>query len=400
MVLLCTVVSTSVVVGINNHRDFDDATLKEILEDPELSELLDDPDKLLKMLKRKLRGPSINSDDKCYIATNKADTIIKTKESQDLGAVFIAVPTVTGRQDCIDACCNSTGCNTAIVKEKDGEAGCYLFDCKDPNVCVFNEHSGFSSIQFYARHLAVSDSENSVTKSSSTTSHSATTRTIAPASAGQLYSRCAMDRDCIGGHRVQCNNDHICLCRHGFHECDGICRQDCSRYEFECVNKDNPELSECIAVYYHCDGIAQCRDGSDELNCNHSSISQHLPVPVSVTSNAVTASSTRASNSNSSNHTPQASQPPVTHSTSMSAERHSQTEFSVDTDLVVSSHPVHHDAMPIAKGAVIALTLGIAIVTLLLVFVGCHLRRIRKTSWKGRLRRPVDEDYLINGMYL
>ena len=43
--------------------------------------------------------------------------------------------------------------------------------------------------------------------------------------------------------------------------------QDCSRYQFECVNVDQPVLSECIAVYDACNGVVQCSDGSDEISC-------------------------------------------------------------------------------------------------------------------------------------
>jgi hypothetical protein len=56
---------------------------------------------------------------------------------------------------------------------------------------------------------------------------------------------------------------------------------------------------------------------------------------------------------------------------------------------------------PGINGAVAALSLGIMITAILLVYAGCRFRRIRKISL--RRYRPVgnnDADYLVNGMYL
>ena len=52
------------------------------------------------------------------------------------------------------------------------------------------------------------------------------------------------------------------------------------------------------------------------------------------------------------------------------------------------------------KGAVVALSLGLAITFLLLFFVGCRLRNVRKRLRRGRPMNSNEADYLINGMYL
>ena len=52
------------------------------------------------------------------------------------------------------------------------------------------------------------------------------------------------------------------------------------------------------------------------------------------------------------------------------------------------------------KGAVIALSLGLVISALLLFFVGCRLRTVKKRLRRGRPLNSNEADYLINGMYL
>lgn len=38
--------------------------------------------------------------------------------------------------------------------------------------------------------------------------------------------------------------------------------------QFECKNAGQPLITpQCVATYNKCDGIAHCKDGSDELNC-------------------------------------------------------------------------------------------------------------------------------------
>lgn len=53
-----------------------------------------------------------------------------------------------------------------------------------------------------------------------------------------------------------------------------------------------------------------------------------------------------------------------------------------------------------SKGAVIALSLGLVISALLLFFVGCRLRNVKKRLRRGRPLNSNEADYLINGMYL
>jgi len=95
----------------------DDKLIQQILDDPQLSVLLDDPEKLMDMLKEKLHSPT-KSRNKCLVATNKRHTIIKTRESQKAGAIFLTGLTVDSLQACVDACCDNFSCNTAVMKRK------------------------------------------------------------------------------------------------------------------------------------------------------------------------------------------------------------------------------------------------------------------------------------------
>jgi len=50
--------------------------------------------------------------------------------------------------------------------------------------------------------------------------------------------------------------------------------------------------------------------------------------------------------------------------------------------------------------AVIALSFGISITAVLIIFASCHFCRRRRGSWKGRRLHIGETDYLVDGMYL
>ena len=56
--------------------------------------------------------------------------------------------------------------------------------------------------------------------------------------------------------------------------------------------------------------------------------------------------------------------------------------------------------VPSNRGAVIALAMGLSITALLLLFVGCRLRSVKRRLRRGRPLTSNEADYLINGMYL
>lgn len=87
-------------------------SLNKLLSDPSLSELLNDPDLWL-ILKKRLGTPM-----ECLSDSRRNNSIIKTKDSLDAGATFIAAPTVKNDQECEKECCKAESCNTAVLKIK------------------------------------------------------------------------------------------------------------------------------------------------------------------------------------------------------------------------------------------------------------------------------------------
>lgn len=52
------------------------------------------------------------------------------------------------------------------------------------------------------------------------------------------------------------------------------------------------------------------------------------------------------------------------------------------------------------KTAVLVLAMGLSITAILLIFVGCRLRNVKRRLRRGRPLNSNEADYLINGMYL
>lgn len=66
----------------------------------------------------------------------------------------------------------------------------------------------------------------------------------------------------------------------------------------------------------------------------------------------------------------------------------------------VQSHVVVESPTDSHQGPIVALGLGLGITVILLFFVGCRLRNVKRRIRKGRALHSNEADYLINGMYL
>lgn len=424
-------------------------SLNKLLSDPSLADLLDDPDLWL-ILKKRIGTPM-----ECLADSRRNNSIIKTKDSLDAGATFIAAPTVPNDKECEKECCKEKSCNTAVLKTKGGNSNdlaCYLFDCKTPNLCVFTSHPGFTVLDFsYARdfdphaqeldQLALS-SPNALHSTTSTTTATTTTvatttlaRTKKPQDNGQsksadLFSECRQTSDCRD-QSTDCLAGY-CVCQQGYHVVEMQCRRDCNQeLEFECNNKGNPLFSECIAVYDYCDGIAQCSDGSDESSClenskhkadpegrvngDHQVVQNNGPPttasPAPEAQPSVYNIPTKSLNPETSTPVksslvPEAAKsslagPSSTHQDLLSVQI-KQASQAPDVNAEVKEEKVERFflQMETNKGAVVALILGIILTTTLLILAGCRLRHFRKRYRKGRHLNSNEADYLINGMYL
>lgn len=81
-------------------------------------------------------------------------------------------------------------------------------------------------------------------------------------------------------------------------------------------------------------------------------------------------------------------------------EETQDAEFADDVQSERITDSATYVAMQKNQGAVIALALGLCVTALLLIFVGCRLRNVKRRLRKGRPMNSNEADYLINGMYL
>ncbi|XP_028132696.1 uncharacterized protein LOC114328120 isoform X2 [Diabrotica virgifera virgifera] len=203
------------------------------------------------------------------------DKIIRTQDSQNMGAKYLNELDLGSREECLHLCCETENCDVFVFEEKNS-GSCYLFQCGPPEdfKCKFTHHVNYSSaILSINRHLPDLESQIKLTKHEQDlnklrksdmepeapahlvpdvrTTPSTTTTTISPI------------REIIP---ITKNSK--------------VTAEDpkCTRFQFECRS-----TRECIAIYNACDGIPQCADGSDEgpeLGCPESSITTATALPV------------------------------------------------------------------------------------------------------------------------
>ncbi|XP_030759290.1 low-density lipoprotein receptor-related protein 11 isoform X2 [Sitophilus oryzae] len=180
------------------------------------------------------------------------DKIIRTQDSQNMGAKYLNEIDLGSREECLRLCCETEDCDVFVFEEKNS-GSCYLFHCGPPEdfKCKFTHHVNYSSaVLSINRHLPDLESQIKLTKhvqeltklrkpesdtpelSQGNSKLSKPPTTLAPVITKEVLP---MEKQTSS--------------------------RKCSRFQFECRS-----TGECIAIYNACDGIPQCADGSDEAH--------------------------------------------------------------------------------------------------------------------------------------
>ncbi|XP_051165892.1 uncharacterized protein LOC127284490 [Leptopilina boulardi] len=181
------------------------------------------------------------------------DKIIRTLDSQEMGAKYLTEIDVNSENECIKFCCVTDQCDVFIFEEKK-PGSCYLFHCGPPQdfKCKFTDHANYSSaVLTNYKPPTVLQLEEQVRK---TPEH-------------ELKS---LRKQTNPGLKEYSYNELPAVAATQITKTSTVTspapvKIECSRNQFECRTS-----GDCIAIYNVCDGIPQCPDGSDEgaeLHC-------------------------------------------------------------------------------------------------------------------------------------
>ncbi|XP_059618369.1 uncharacterized protein LOC132262904 [Phlebotomus argentipes] len=181
------------------------------------------------------------------------DTIIRTKESLKLKAVFLDETEVLNNQDCANLCCETENCDVFIYEEK-VKGTCFLFQCGPPEDfrCKFTRHANYTSAVMSPMRQPEQQTPPPVLRPAIPQAAPHAGLTVHEMELVSLKSGKGLRGDeTMPGNFTQSKNATPV-------ETTTVKNGGCSRFQFACHS------GECLAVYNACDGIPQCEDGSDE----------------------------------------------------------------------------------------------------------------------------------------
>uniref|UniRef100_A0A336MHF2 CSON000530 protein n=1 Tax=Culicoides sonorensis TaxID=179676 RepID=A0A336MHF2_CULSO len=191
--------------------------------------------------------------DRFDIHSNK---IIRTDESINMGAKFIADVELMSHDQCLRLCCETEGCNVFVYEEK-VRGTCFLFECgpSENFRCKFTEHTNYTSAILDLRRPLMAVTE----------SHPLSVHELA---LNKLKRPTSTTTTSIPQIQPKTTNTQIQPKPQ-----TQVSTVTCKKFEFQCHAAGNE--GGCIGIYNICDGIPQCEDASDEIECPASVIASN-----------------------------------------------------------------------------------------------------------------------------
>ncbi|VEN47560.1 unnamed protein product [Callosobruchus maculatus] len=197
------------------------------------------------------------------------DKIIRTQDSQNMGAKYLNEIDLGSREECLRLCCETDNCDVFVFEEKNS-GSCYLFHCGPPEdfKCKFTHHVNYSSaVLSINRHLPDLESQIKLTKHEQDLTN---LRRVEPETDGLKPAVIDVKHPFTSSTTTVVPKEILPLRKNKEEEAPAPVSDPssltasasgrCSRFQFECRGGNG----ECIAIYNACDGVPQCADGSDE----------------------------------------------------------------------------------------------------------------------------------------